>query len=66
MPRLQLAATERQWTSTDVEIKSLVEIRSDLSRSSNRSGRSWTSLNVLGWWAVGDSGCPSNLDPRKT
>jgi hypothetical protein len=24
----------------------------DFSRSSHRSGRSWTSLNVFGWWAV--------------
>jgi len=51
-PRSQLAATERQWTSTDVETKFFVEIRSDFARFSNRSGRCRTSLNVLGWWAV--------------
>ena len=51
-PRPQLAATERQWTSTGVKTKFLVEIRSDFPRLSHRSGRSWTSLNAIGWWAV--------------
>ncbi len=47
-----LAATGPQWTSMDARNKFQVEIPRDLSRFSDRSGRSWTSLNVLGWWAV--------------
>jgi hypothetical protein len=49
-PRLQLAATGRQWTSVDLEKPILVAIPSDFSRSSHRSGRCWTSLNAIGWW----------------
>jgi hypothetical protein len=50
----------------DVQKKIPVEIARNFSRFSHRSGRLWTSLNVFGWWAVGDSDCPSDLDTHKT
>jgi len=51
-PRPQLAATERLWTSTDVKKNAWSRFEGDFPRLSHRSGRSWTSLNAFGWWAV--------------
>jgi hypothetical protein len=60
---LPLDGNGRRWTWTRNFFN---EIPGDFSPFFHRSGRSWTSLNVLEWWAVGDSDCSADSLPNKT